>query len=150
MLIITSDFESNVEFCFTFNVGSTLFQRWFTTLKLRWSDVELLAGFHTSQPTFQRWINVVSMLRINVEITLIRHWKWNKIRRRIFNVAQPWYNVSARRWNNVETTLHNDETTLHKVGTTLIQRCFNLASTLFKTVLNPFGLVIIMDLQIHK
>ena len=104
----------------------------------------------TSQPTFQCRINVVSTLWINVEITLIRHWKWNKIRRRIFNVAQPWYNVSARRWNNVETTLHNDETTLHNVRTTLIQRCFSLASTLFKTVLNPFGLVMIMDLQIHE
>ena len=80
----------------------------------------------------------------NVEITLIRHWKWNKIRRWIFNVAQRWYNVSARRWNNVETTLHNVETTLHNVGTTLIQRCFNLASTFVKPVLNPIGLVMIV------
>ena len=85
------------------------------------------------------------MLWINVEITLIRRWKWNKIRRRIFNVAQRWYNVSARRWNNVETTLHNVETTLHNVGTTLIQRCFNLASTLVKPILNPIGLVMIVD-----
>ena len=83
-----------------------------------------------SQPIFQR--------RINVEITLIRRWKWNKIWRRIFNVAQRWYNVSARRWNNVKTTLHN-------VGTTLIQRCFNLASTLVKPILNPIGLVMIVD-----
>ena len=50
-----------------------------------------------SQPTFQR--------RIKIEITLIRHWKWNKIRHWIFNVARRWYNVSARRWNNVDTTL---------------------------------------------
>ena len=50
----------------------------------------------------------------NIEIMLIRRWKWNKIRRRIFNVAQRWYNVSARRWNNVETTLHNVETTLYQ------------------------------------
>ena len=28
-----------------------------------------------AQPTFQRRINVVSTLWINVEITLIRHWK---------------------------------------------------------------------------
>ena len=34
-----------------------------------------------------------------------QRWKWNKIRRRIFNVAQRWYNVGVRRWNNVETTL---------------------------------------------
>ena len=96
-----------------------------------------------TQPVFQRPINVVSMLWINVEITLIRRWKWNKIWRRIFNVAQRWNNVSARRWNNVETTLHN-------VETTLIQRCFTLASTLVKTILNPIGLVMIMDLQIHE
>ena len=111
----------------------------------------LIMGWpYISQPTFQRRINVVSTLWINVEITLIRRWKWNKIRRRIFNVAQRWYNISARRWNNVETTLHNVETTLHNVGTTLIQRCFNLASTLVKTILNPIGLVMIMDLQIHE
>ena len=59
----------------------------------------------------------------NVETTLIRRWKWNKTRRPIFNVAQRWNNVSARRWNNVETML--------------IQRCFNLASTLIKGILNP-------------
>ena len=79
----------------------------------------------------------------NVEITLIRRWKRNKIRR-----FQFWYNVSARRWNNVETTLHNVETTLHNVGTTLIQRCFNLASTLVKPILNPIGLVMIVDCEI--
>ena len=59
----------------------------------------------TTQPTFQRRINVVSTLWINVEITLIQRWKWNKIRRRIFNIAQRWYNVGVRRWNNVETAL---------------------------------------------
>ena len=100
---------------------------------------------HFSQPTFQRRINVVSTLWINVEITLIRRWKWNKIRRRIFNVAQRWYNVSVRRWNNVETTSHNVGTTLHNDGTTLIECCFNLASTLVKPLLNPIGLVIIVD-----
>ena len=101
-----------------------------------------------SQPTFQRRINVVSTLWINVEITLIRRWKWNKIRRRIFNVAQRWYNVSARRWNNVKTTLHNVKTTLHNVGATLIQRCFNLASTLVKAILNQIGPVMIVDCEI--
>ena len=40
-----------------------------------------------------------------VEITLIRRWKWNKIRHRIFIIAKCWYNVSARRWNNDETKL---------------------------------------------
>ena len=60
---------------------------------------------YSSQPTFQRRINVVSTLWINVEITLIRRWKWNKIRRRIFNVAQRWYNIAVWRWSNVEKTL---------------------------------------------
>ena len=31
--------------CFIFNFGSTLFQRWSTTLKQRWSDVEVLARY---------------------------------------------------------------------------------------------------------
>ena len=31
-----------------FHVGSTLFQRWFTTLKQRWSGVEMLAGLHVN------------------------------------------------------------------------------------------------------
>ena len=44
-----------------------------------------------TEPTFQRRINVVSTLWI--------------IRRRIFDVAQHWYNVGVWRWNNVETTL---------------------------------------------
>ena len=85
---------------------------------------------------------------INVEITLIRRWKWNKIRRQIFNVAQRWYNVSIQRWNNVETTLHNVETTLQNDGATLIQCYFNLASTLVKPLLNPIGRVMIMDCMI--
>ena len=72
---------------------------------------------------------------------MIRRWKWNNIRPRIFNVAQRWYNVSARHWNNVKTTLHN-------FGTTLIQCCFNLASTLVKAILNPIKLVMIVDCEI--
>ena len=52
--------------------------------------------------------------------------------------------------HNVDTTLHNVETTLHNVGTTLLQRCFNLAWTLVKTILNPIGLVMIMHLQIDE
>ena len=101
-----------------------------------------------TQPTFQSRINVVWTLSIIVEVTLVRRCKWNKIQRRIFNVAQRCYNVSAWRWNNVEITLHNIETMLYNVGTTLIQRCFNLASTLVKAVLNPIGLVMILDCEI--
>ena len=96
-----------------------------------------------SQPTFQRQINVVSTLWINVEITLMRRWKWNKNLLRIFNFVQRWLNVSAWPWNNVETTLHNIDTTFYK-------RCFNVASTLVKAISNPIELLIIMNLQIDE
>ena len=50
-----------------------------------------------SLPIPSQHFNVESTLWINLEITLIRRWKWNQIWRRIFNIAQLWYNVSARR-----------------------------------------------------
>ena len=37
--------KSDVGFCLIFNVESTSFQRWSTTLKQHWTDVEMLAGF---------------------------------------------------------------------------------------------------------
>ena len=113
---------------------------------------QLMLRFPPSQPKFQPRVNVVSESKFNIKMMLIQRWKWNKIRRRIFSFAQRWYNISARRSNNVETTLHKVETmlhnvgiTLHNVGTTLIQRCFNLALTLVKPTLNPIGLVMIVD-----
>ena len=87
---------------------------------------------------------------------------------RCFNVVDP-------RWNNVDATLkmkqnptsdfkrcttliqrqrqtlkqrRSNVTQRNNSGTTLIQRCFNLVSTLVKAILNPIGLVMIMDLQI--
>ena len=86
-----------------------------------------------SQPTFRRQINVVSTLWINVEITLIRRWKWNKIRRRFLNVAQRWYNVGVRRWNNVDRTLCNAKSTLFRRRTTSFQRWFNVDYNLIST-----------------
>ena len=41
------------------------------------------------------------------KITLIRRWKWNKIRGRIFDVAQHWYNMGVQHWNSVKSTLDN-------------------------------------------
>ena len=41
---VVQRWKSDVEFCFIFNVRSTLFQRWSTTLKQCWSNVEMLAG----------------------------------------------------------------------------------------------------------
>ena len=117
------------------------------------------AELDTAQPTFQCRINVVSTLWINVEMTLMQRWKWNKIRRRIFNVVQRRYNVGVRRWNNVESTLHNVDTAAFQRRTTsfqhcfnvdvaLSQRCFNVASTSVKAISKPIWLVKNMDL--HK
>ena len=120
-----------------------LFRYWGQINSLKYKKPSKLMHLEHTQPTFHRRINVISTLWTNVETTLIRRWKWKKIRLQIFNVAQRWCNVSPRRWNNVETTLHD-------VGTTLIQRCLNLASTLVKAILNLIGLVMIMDLQIDE
>ena len=76
---------------------------------------------------FQCRINIVSMLWINIEITLIQLWKWSKIRCRIFNVAQRWYNEGVRRWHNVETTWY-------KFFSTLLQRCLNVSKSYIKTL----------------
>ena len=86
----------------------------------------------------QRWTNVDPTLKMKQNPTSD------------FQLAQRWYNVSARRWNNVEITLHNAKTTLHNVGTTLIQRCFNLASTLVKAILNSIWLMMIVDCEIFE
>ena len=102
-----------------------------TNIKTMLPDLSSYAYFSICTPdnistSDQCCFNVVNQSWNNV-----RRWKWNKIRRRIFNVAQRWYNVSDRRWSNVETTL--------------IQHCFNLVSTLAKPILNPIGLVLIVD-----
>ena len=77
------------------------------------------------------------------------------------------FNVVDQRWNNVDPMLKmKQKPTLcfqrcifkptldfqrcFDVETTLVQRCFNLASTLAKAILNPFRLVMIMDLQIDE
>ena len=86
----------------------------------------------TTQPTFQRWINVVSILWIAVEITLIRLWKWNKIRSRIFNIAQHWYNVGVQHWNNVNQYCTTSMQSFFNVA----QRLVNVVSTLIWHILN--------------
>ena len=43
--IVVQSWKSDVWFCFIFNARSILFQRWSTTLKQRWSGVEMLAGY---------------------------------------------------------------------------------------------------------
>ena len=83
-----------------------------------------------TQPKFQRRINVVSISKITVQITLIRRWKWSKIRNRIFNIAQHWHNVGVQRWSNVKSTLHNVNATVFQHCIMSFQRCFNLKMTL--------------------
>ena len=56
-------------------------------------------------------------------------------------------NVDTMSVPNVETRWKQGCTTLVE---TLIQRCFNPASTLVKAILNPVGLVMVMDLQIDE
>ena len=97
-----------------------------------WLISLILCFFKTSDPVN---ISMSDQRCFNVEITLIRRWKWNKI----FNVHM----VDTSSVPDVETTLRNDETTLY-------QGCFNLTSMLVKAILNPIGLVMIMDLQIHE
>ena len=97
---LTSDFVS----------FSTLDQRHFNVDPQRWSDVEMLAKKHETQPTIQRRMNLVSTLWINVEITLIRRWKWNKIQRYFQNPTFLKSNLiiniiltPQRYWNYIET-----------------------------------------------
>ena len=93
---------------------------------------------HTSERNYpaniSSWINIASVMWINVERTLIRRWKWKKIRRRIFN-------VNTTSVPDVETTLHIN---------VAYQRCFNVDSTLVRTISDQIGLWMVIDLQIDE
>ena len=104
----------------------------FLSTRESYASLRFQSRTHRTQPTFQRRINVVSTLWINVKIMLIRRWKWNKIRRRTFNIAQRWCNAGVRRWN--------------KVDKTLFRRCFNVSSALVKAISKPVRLVISTNL----
>ena len=54
------------------------------------------------------------------------------------------YNVGFSTFQNFDTTSVPDN------DLNLYQRCFNLASTLVKTILNLIGLVVIMNMQIDE
>ena len=89
----------------------------------------------------------------------------------ISTLDQCCFNDVDQRWNNVDPTLEMKQnspsdfqrrTTLiqrqcltlkqrrKNVGRTLIQRYFNLASTLVKSILNPIRVVTIMDFDIGE
>ena len=54
-----------------------------------------IATKHENKNYASQHFNVRSTLWINVEITLIRHWKWKKIQRWIYHIAQRWYNIET-------------------------------------------------------
>ena len=103
----------------------------------RWGDFP--ANISTSD---QRCFNVVDQRWNNVDPTLKMKQNPTSDFQRRTTLIQRRCPTLKQRWNNVETTLHN-------VGTMLIQRSLHLASTLIKIILNPIGLVMIMDLPIH-
>ena len=65
---IVQRWKSDVGFCFIFNVGSTLFQLWSTTLKQRWSDVEMLARQESDIP--------VKLTKENSDLFAYIFWKY--------------------------------------------------------------------------
>ena len=57
---VVQRWKSDVGFCFIFNVGSALFQRWSTTLKQHLSYVKMLAGMrHPIAPLLLYFYNSV-------------------------------------------------------------------------------------------
>ena len=140
---------------------------WFLNNTYKFHFVSKIAGrmflrinffIDTTLPTFQPQINVVSTLCITVQITLIRRWKWNKIRSPNLNFAQYWYNVSVQRWSKVKSKLHNGNAIVFQrytvsfqscfnVDRTLSQRCFNVASTSIKAMSKVIWLVKSKNLQ---
>ena len=107
--------------------------------------VEILQAFAVPaniSTSDQRFFNVVDQRGNNVDPTL----KTKENPTSYFQRCTTLIQRQCPTLNNVETTLHNVETTLHNVDTTLIQSFFNLATTLVKAILNPIGLVTIMDL----
>ena len=79
---------------------------------------------YISQPTFQRQINFENEAKSDVGFSTL-------------------HDIDSMSVLDVKTTLHNVEKLLYNFGTTLMQRCFNLASTLFKAIL-----VMIVDCEI--
>ena len=92
----------------------------------------------------QRCFNLVDQCWNNVDPTLKMKQNPTSDFQRSATLIQRQSPKLKQRWNNVTQRRSN-------VGTKLIQRCFNLASTLVKTILNPVGLVVmIMNLQIQE
>ena len=64
--------KSDVGFCFIHNIESTIFQRWSTALKQRWSDVGMMAGFSCSLSIFsiKKYLWYLQIIRKFIRYTL--------------------------------------------------------------------------------
>ena len=114
-------------------------------------DQKLLKFIVSSYPASistsdQRFFNFVDQRWNNVDTTL----KMKQNPTSDFQRCTTWIQRESPTMKKRRTALHNVQTTLPNVGTTLVQRCFNLASTLVKAILNPIGLVMVMVLQIDE
>ena len=56
-IYVAQRWKSDVGFCFIFKVRSTFFQRWSTTMKQRWFDVEMLTGWGLRKPRKDKYQN---------------------------------------------------------------------------------------------
>ena len=76
---VVQSWKSDVGFCFIFNTGSTLFQRWSTTKKQRWSDTEILAGLLQVKLNTKWLAHFLKMLKKvyrEEKITKTLSWRW--------------------------------------------------------------------------
>ena len=104
-----------------------------------WNIYEICFNSHPANisKSNQRCLNVVDHSSNNVGPTL-------KMKQNLTSDFQRCTTLIQRQC----PTLKQRYPTLKQCCTTLVQRCFNLASTLVKAVLNPMGLVIIVDCEI--
>ena len=71
---VVQRWKSDDWFYFIFNFGSTLFQRWSTALKKRWSDVEMLTGTELA-------LNFIQKQQFSLKKTFSFHYS---------RIATPW------------------------------------------------------------
>ena len=87
--------KREIGFCFIFNVGSTLFQRWSTTLRQHWSSVEVLPRSYVITETG----SIVYLKRIN-ELDNVRSDFVS-----FSTLDQLYFNVDPLRWDNTDLAL---------------------------------------------
>ena len=93
--------KSDVGFCFIFNVGSTLFQRWSKTLEQQWSDVEMLAGsvdgyslhFPFSIKLFVNYKDFSWKIQISIGINWGKFVEYENLNRKTIFITWIWLNA---------------------------------------------------------